>query len=758
MHYPPLAQPEIVKPARRFTGGFSLIQVSLILTAGALVMVSLLPGQDAGDYNRKVINNVRELEAVEEAMKGFMAAHGRRPCPADGDYDVDTANFGREAANPGDCTGGTPAVSLGPDAGTGNVVAGVIPTKTLGLPDEYALDEFGRRFTYMVDRRATNKAACLALESGTPGVEIQDGAGAVKDQVTAAYLSHGPDGHGAFPAQGSTAAGRFNSASTDAHTLDNASVDASFAVSFDNVFVWKERTGSFDDLVYYAIPLKSQCCIGQAACQQVGFRIDGTESSELSGWALASGDINGDGFKDLIIGAYSSDGGGQVNSGRVYVVFGNSSGSFPNPLLLNTLDGSTGFVLEGSTAFYKVGQSVAAGDINGDGYDDVIAGTYDASYNGLSGSGSTYVVFGKASGWAASYSLASGGALIDGTNGFRLDGPAANDSAGNAVTTGDINGDGKKEIIIGGLYSRAGNPCCATTAWGSVFVVFGKAGAWASTNLMDAAFLNGTNGFRLNGNASMQYVGSSIASGDFDGDGKDDLIVGAYGISSGAGAAYLVKGKAAGWAATTAIGTLMDGTNGMRLDGAAAGDFMGIGAAVGDINGDGKADAMISSYGSDIGNVGSVYVVFGAAIATPSATITSLMDGTNGFRLTGAFPSRLAGADITGDGKADVIIGSQGASGNAGATYAIFGKAAGWAGSATVASFMDGTNGAQFNGVTAGDNSGAGLTAGDINGDGRADICIGAYGSDVVTTNAGSTYVYFGKTSGWAASFNLGDL
>src|SRR5262249_47692587 len=141
--------------------GFSLIQVSIILTVGALILVSTLPGEEAGDYKRKGIDSINRLNKVQDALTGFMSCNGRLPRPADGQYQVDVHNFGIEAANTGTCTGGTPAAPLGPDAATGNVVAGVIPTKSLALDDSYAFDPWGRRYTYVVDRRATDNTACL---------------------------------------------------------------------------------------------------------------------------------------------------------------------------------------------------------------------------------------------------------------------------------------------------------------------------------------------------------------------------------------------------------------------------------------------------------------------------------------------------------------------------------------------------------------------------------------------------------------------
>src|SRR5262249_7513044 len=158
--------------------GFSLLWVSVLLTAGALIMVSLLPGKEAGDVNQKELSTVKKLEYVENAMRAFMAFNGRRPCPAHGQYDGNNANFGVESATPGTCTGGTPAAPLGPDAGTGHIVGGVLPTKSLNIPDDYAFDDWGRRITYVVDKRATAKGSCYTLQNiptnnGTGDVKIE---------------------------------------------------------------------------------------------------------------------------------------------------------------------------------------------------------------------------------------------------------------------------------------------------------------------------------------------------------------------------------------------------------------------------------------------------------------------------------------------------------------------------------------------------------------------------------------------------------
>ena len=153
-----------------------------------------------------------------------------------------------------------------------------------------------------------------------------------------------------------------------------------------------------------------------------GFKLSGAAAYDDSGRSVASaGDVNGDGFADLIVGATGADPNGSY-SGASYVVFGKASGFAAN-IDLSTLDGTTGFKLSGAAAGDNSGVSVAsAGDVNGDGFADLIVGATGADPNG-SYSGASYVVFGKASGFAANIDLST----LDGTTGFKLSGAAAYD-------------------------------------------------------------------------------------------------------------------------------------------------------------------------------------------------------------------------------------------------------------------------------------------------------------------------------------------
>jgi len=482
-----------------------------------------------------------------------------------------------------------------------------------------------------------------------------------------------------------------------------------------------------------------------------GFRLDGVAVGDYSSIsANAAGDINGDGIGDVIIGAPFADPNGR-SSGSSYVVFG-SSAAFVSSLQLGTLDGSNGFRLDGVAAFDESGGVVStAGDVNGDGIGDVIIGTPFADPNGRS-SGSSYVVFGASAGFASSLHLSA----LNGSNGFRLDGAAAGDFSGFSVSAaGDLYGDGIGDVIIG---ARNASPNGKYS--GSSYVVFGTSAGFASSLQLSA--LNGSNGFRLDGVAAINYSGISVnAAGDINGDGIGDVIIGApFADPNGtfSGSSYVVFGSSKGFFASIDLSDL-NGSNGFCLDGAAAFDRSGTSvSAAGDLNGDGIGDVIIGAFEADPNGTqsGSSYVVFGGSAGFASSLQLSALDGGNGFRLDGvaaydySADSVSAAGDVNGDGIDDLVIGATLADPNgvsSGSSYVVFGASAGFASSLQL-SALNGSNGFRLDGAAAYDFSGNSVsTAGDLNGDGIGDLIIGARGADPNGIDSGSSYVVFGQAS-----------
>ncbi|MEO1210418.1 MAG: hypothetical protein AAFX78_12820 [Cyanobacteria bacterium J06638_20] len=382
-----------------------------------------------------------------------------------------------------------------------------------------------------------------------------------------------------------------------------------------------------------------------------GFVINGIDWLDFSGRSVSgAGDVNGDGFADLIIGAYGFGSVGVNAMGESYVVFSRDQGFDPS-LDLADLDGRNGFIINSIDPrdFSYVSVS-GAGDINGDGFDDLIIGASGADPNNNSAAGASYVVFGYDQGFDPSLDLAD----LDGRNGFVINGIDSGDRSGRSVSgAGDINGDGLDDLIIG---ASGANPNGNNSA-GESYVVFGRDQGFAAS--LNLAELNGGNGFVINGVDGFLISGTSVSgAGDINGDGLDDLIIGApFTDPNGsfyAGASYVVLGRQG---ATPGDDVLL-GTDGRDVISALAGNDRVSGLAGNDrLAGQEGNDRLIGGAGRDNLLGGS-----GRDVLLGGADDDRLLGGTDDDRLNGnGGNDRLvggAGSDtLRGDAGADTLVG-----------------------------------------------------------------------------------------------------
>ena len=491
-----------------------------------------------------------------------------------------------------------------------------------------------------------------------------------------------------------------------------------------------------------------------------GFKIAAARAGDGLGVGISNaGDVNGDGYADVIVGAEAADPFGRVNAGAAYIVYGAADNA---NLDLAAMTAARGAVILGGAAGNQFGAAVGfGGDVNRDGFDDMVA---TAPQAGVPGSGKGYVIYGGSSALGAG--LVDAGALTSQT-GFTISEGNLNSYLGqSAHAVGDFNRDGYSDVAYGERYGDS----AGGFNQGRVYVVFGAANFTPDINALG---LNGTNGFVLHGAALLDGAGESVhGAGDVNGDGADDLIVGASGSDANggdAGSAYLVFGSAGrlggnSLASARLDSSFVDGARAVRLDGGASGDLAGrsVGSA-GDINGDGFGDLVIGAPSADPAgraDAGAAYVVYGKASGFGASISLGDLNGTDGFVVRGSASgdnlglSVSAAGDFNGDGIDDFVVAAPGAdvadAGDAGRVYVVYGKAGGFGASLDLSAPMAESDGFVVSGFVAGDLSGHSVSAaGDVNGDGFDDIAIGAPSH---AAGAGEAYVVYGGNYSGAAT------
>ncbi len=452
--------------------------------------------------------------------------------------------------------------------------------------------------------------------------------------------------------------------------------------------------------------------------------------------ALATGDFNDDGFADILVGARFGDGpaNGRQDAGQAYVIFGAQQ----PPSAVDIASGEQNLTLYGDGEGGNLGFSVAAGDVNGDGIDDILVGAPLITGPGDTG-GTVYLVFG-APGLGGTVDTASGQQDVT------IKGPGGNAFFGDSVAIGDVNGDGGNDIIVGSTF--AGDPARQMGNVGAVYAIFGAAGL---PRTVDTA--KGQQDAVIYAIDPFDELGDTVVSGDVNGDGIDDIIATAEAADGPnndrpvAAEVHVVFGRPDLGGALR----ISNGDQNVSIYGAEAHDTLGFSLASGDLNGDGKDDIIMGARLADgpankRPEAGEVYVVFGSGDLPKAIDIAQDQQDLTifGADLSDFLGSTEAVGDVDGDGSSELLLGTGFGAGagnarsNSGEAYVL--AAVPSHGSLDMAAGV--ARFAVFGGQP-GDALGSSLASGDLNGDGRDEIVLMAASAPGLagTPQAGRIYV-----------------
>lgn len=541
----------------------------------------------------------------------------------------------------------------------------------------------------------------------------------------------------------------------------NRQLDGTLSMS-----VWERRAVGFLNFEPYQISDNSHDLVPDSKGMFVAipelndsFTYPGS-SGDLAGHELAVGDFNGDGLDDAVIAAPFRSAGGEDNAGVIFVIHGSNGSGIYDEEYTQVWSQATPGVAGAHEEDDRFGETLAVGDFNGDGLDDLAVTTLNEAVGATPGGGAVSILYGTVFGLSTTGNfIFTQEDLGYTTNNY--------DYFGYSLAAGDFDGDGRDDLAMGCPHKEIGGHING----GVVYVAWGSGGG---LSMSGATLLHQDSTGIFQQVEDSDQFGLSLAAGDLNGDGRDDLAVGVpredIGAASNAGGVHVFYGSDVSSTGFGFNSFVSQGgfTDGEEIIGAVeAGDEFGMTLAIGDFNDDGASDLAIGVPGESVGALsdsGAINVLYGTIFGVThfnNLVITQNTFNPIGGSLPGSagagdeFGDTLTVGDFNGDGYVDLVAGAPrkdltfgcSTEDNAGAAFVIYGSATGL--TATGSQRIDQSNCSAAGSAVSLDRYAYALAAGDFDADGEDDLLVGVPEKDRGDkTNVGAAHILSGSPDG----------